>query len=123
MATVLAELGLDDVCDGVVAGSLRGGSGELLESRSPIDGRLLGSVRQASAEEYEKVVQISQESFRSWVTRVCGSPSRRSPDSELLIRWQSITYLDWETEVKHRELEGGIPFLSEIAGTLLRITR
>ena len=44
------------------------GEGELLESLSPADGALIGSVRAASAEEYDDVIRAAQKAFREWRT-------------------------------------------------------
>jgi len=41
-------------------------SGALLESISPIDGNLIGSVKQASAQDYEKVVKAASKAFIEW---------------------------------------------------------
>jgi aldehyde dehydrogenase (NAD+) len=42
------------------------GSGELIESFSPVDGSLIGKVSQTSAQDYEKVVQEAEKGFKSW---------------------------------------------------------
>lgn len=41
-------------------------SGKVLESYSPIDGKLIGSVKQASAQDYEKVVKTASKAFIEW---------------------------------------------------------
>jgi len=41
-------------------------SGTLLESYSPIDGNLIGSIKQASAADYEKVVKTATKAFVEW---------------------------------------------------------
>ena len=38
----------------------------MLESYSPIDGKLIGSVKQASAQDYEKVVKTASKAFIEW---------------------------------------------------------
>jgi len=43
-----------------------GGSGPMLEKHSPIDGSLLGRVRQASPADYEKAVTAAQAAFLEW---------------------------------------------------------
>ncbi len=43
-----------------------GGSGEVLAKHSPIDGTLLGRVRQASPDDYDRAVQAAQTAFARW---------------------------------------------------------
>ena len=44
------------------------GSGDVLEDRSPIDGRVIGKIRQANEAEYEKVASRAHEAFLAWRT-------------------------------------------------------
>lgn len=41
-------------------------NGEKIESYSPVDGKLIGSVVAADKESYEKVIHAAQEAFRKW---------------------------------------------------------
>ena len=50
---------------GVFAGTW-GGSGPVLEKYSPVDGSLLGKVRQASAADYENAASAAQTAFLAW---------------------------------------------------------
>jgi aldehyde dehydrogenase (NAD+) len=50
---------------GVFAGAW-GGSGAVLAKHSPIDGSLLGRVRQATPEDYEAAVTAAQKAFLAW---------------------------------------------------------
>jgi aldehyde dehydrogenase (NAD+) len=59
------RLGLKQINHGVFGGEWIG-SGKALSSVSPNDGRELASVRTATAEEYEKVVQRAQVAFQKW---------------------------------------------------------
>jgi aldehyde dehydrogenase (NAD+) len=43
-----------------------GGSGAVLEKRSPIDGSVIGRVRQASPADYERTVAAAQRAFEAW---------------------------------------------------------
>ena len=43
-----------------------GGAGPLLEKRSPVDGSLLGRVRQAAPADYEKAAAAAQAAFLAW---------------------------------------------------------
>ncbi|MDI1319797.1 MAG: aldehyde dehydrogenase family protein [bacterium] len=61
------KLGLSQVATnhGVFAGAW-GGSGAVLQKHSPIDGSLLGRVRQATPEDYEMAVAAAHRAFLAW---------------------------------------------------------
>jgi aldehyde dehydrogenase (NAD+) len=67
MQSVLEKLGLTEENPGVFCGEWRG-SGKVFEKRSPIDGRLLGRIREASGEDYERTITRAQEAFEKWRT-------------------------------------------------------
>ncbi len=62
---VLKKLGLDGENPGAYCGEWLG-RGELLRSISPIDGQVLGTVRTATAAEYEQTVERAQSAFQEW---------------------------------------------------------
>lgn len=66
---LLNLLGVQDVNSGVSTGAhwLRG-EGALLESHSPVDGALIGTVRGASKAEYEAAITTAQQGFVEWRT-------------------------------------------------------
>jgi aldehyde dehydrogenase (NAD+) len=49
-------------------------SGKILESYSPVDGKLIGSVKQASQNDYEKVMLQAEHAFKQW--RLIPAPRR-----------------------------------------------
>jgi aldehyde dehydrogenase (NAD+) len=63
---VLEALDLVGDQDGAGTGGWSGGGEKLLESVSPIDGRVIGRVRLAGKEDLERVVRKAAEAFRSW---------------------------------------------------------
>lgn len=67
MKNVLKSLHIEDLNNGVSTGleSWEGG-GEVLSSYSPVDGALIAKVRQASADDYEKVISKAEEAFKIW---------------------------------------------------------
>lgn len=75
MKDILKDLGLSDVNPGAGTGTtwLQSG-GEILESVSPIDGRIIGRVRQASAADYDKVAARARAAFQEW--RMVPAPER-----------------------------------------------
>ncbi|HWL93158.1 MAG TPA: aldehyde dehydrogenase family protein, partial [Phycisphaerae bacterium] len=73
MQDILKRLGLESVNPGVFNGDWMG-SDVKLDSHSPIDGRLIASVAQATPDEYEKTVVAARRAFESW--RVVPAPQR-----------------------------------------------
>src|ERR1051326_624868 len=73
MQKLLEKLGLSDENAGVFDGVWRGG-GATFDKISPIDGRRLGSVRAASADDYKKALSRAHEAFEKW--RVTPGPVR-----------------------------------------------
>lgn len=75
MSDVLKKLGIEKVNFGACYGKwLENKEGDLLESISPVDGRVIASVHQASEEDYEKVVAKAGEAFKTW--RMVPAPRR-----------------------------------------------
>src|ERR1043165_9066971 len=66
-AAALKVLGLGKINLGVFDGNLSG-SGKLLQSYSPNDGSLLGEVRTATPEEYERALKRAAAAFEKWKT-------------------------------------------------------
>src|SRR5713101_7441066 len=64
-ATLLARLGLNQTNPGAFCGEWLG-SGKLLRSVSPIDGRTVATVRTATPAQYERTVKRAQEAFQQW---------------------------------------------------------
>ncbi len=72
-AALFEMLGLAEENGGAFNGEWFG-SGKVLEDRSPIDGSLIGTVKQCDAEDYEKVITRAQAAFLKW--RVEPAPRR-----------------------------------------------
>ena len=66
-ATFLKKLGLKKLNDGTSTGlkSLKGKAGKI-NSYSPVDGKLIGSVSITSKSDYEKVIKTAQKAFVEW---------------------------------------------------------
>ncbi len=62
----LARLGLKEMNEGTSTGSNNFSSGDVLESYSPVDGKLIGKVKCSTAEDYEKVMTSATEAFKNW---------------------------------------------------------
>jgi aldehyde dehydrogenase (NAD+) len=66
----LKNLGLQDVNLGTSTGSNNFSTGELLESYSPVDGKLIGKVKATTKEDYEKVMATATEAFKTFRTAI-----------------------------------------------------
>src|SRR4051812_37630708 len=64
---LLKKLGLKATNPGVFWGEW-GGSGRVLESVSPIDGKVIAKIQTGTAADYEKVVTRAQKAFQQWQT-------------------------------------------------------
>ncbi|RMH71751.1 MAG: aldehyde dehydrogenase family protein [Gemmatimonadetes bacterium] len=64
----LQKLGINDINSGAYCGEWLETSGTVLEVKTPIDGSVIGKVKQASAEDYEKVIQKAGDAFKVWRT-------------------------------------------------------
>lgn len=74
MQEILARLGLSAEEPGAGAAGWTGGAGEILESISPIDGKVLGRVRTAGLGDYDTVASCAQAAFERW--RMVPAPKR-----------------------------------------------
>jgi aldehyde dehydrogenase (NAD+) len=72
--SVLNKLGVKEVNDGTSTGSKSYGSGELIESYSPVDGELIGKVSTTTPQEFDKVIETAKEAFKEF--RQIPSPKR-----------------------------------------------
>ncbi|MBI5510539.1 MAG: aldehyde dehydrogenase family protein [Deltaproteobacteria bacterium] len=74
MRDILSELGIEATNSGASAGGFFDTHGEIIESVSPIDGKPIAKIRQATAEDYERAMQVGLEAFATW--RTLGAPKR-----------------------------------------------
>lgn len=94
------NLGLGDLNSGVSSGNewLKG-TGLLTESKTPVDGSVIAQIKNASLEDYEKVMAGAQNSFREWrsvpapqrgeIVRQIGNSVREAKDDlGKLISWE-----------------------------------
>ncbi len=64
----LKELGVKDINEGTSTGSKNFSSGEVIESYSPVDGKLIGKVKTTTKEDYDKVLDAATSAFQTWRT-------------------------------------------------------
>jgi aldehyde dehydrogenase (NAD+) len=62
----LSLLGVKKTNDGTSIGLTSFGGGEEINSLSPVDGSIIGSVTVTTSEEYEKVMQAATSAFKEW---------------------------------------------------------
>ncbi len=65
MQELLSKFGIESVSPGGFCGEWIG-SGDTLESLSPITGKVIGAVKQVTPEEYERIVARAHEAFLNW---------------------------------------------------------
>ena len=68
MHKTLKALGLKEINDGCSTGQSWFAGGEILESYSPVDGKLIAKVKTATQEDYQKIVRTATEAFKYWKT-------------------------------------------------------
>ena len=62
----LKRLGINELNHGSSTGSESSGGGEKINSYSPVDGALIGSVTSTTQEEYEAIIKTAQAAFSTW---------------------------------------------------------
>ena len=70
----LNDLGVKTLNKGTSTGLNFFGNGEIIESYSPVDGKLIGKVITTTKEDFEKVMESAQAAFTSW--RIVPAPQR-----------------------------------------------
>jgi aldehyde dehydrogenase (NAD+) len=74
MQDILKTLGLSAVNDGTSTGLKFMGSGEVISSYSPVDGKHIADVKSTTKEEYEQVILTAQKAYQEW--RLMPAPKR-----------------------------------------------
>ncbi|MBT8265660.1 MAG: aldehyde dehydrogenase family protein [Bacteroidia bacterium] len=70
----LNKLGVKQVNDGTSTGSNWFSNGELIDSYSPVDGQLIGSVKSTTPDDYSKMMDAATSAFKTW--RIMPAPQR-----------------------------------------------
>ncbi len=74
MKEALEQLGVKDINDGTSTGITNFASGQILESFSPVDGKLIGSVKMTTEADYDKVMDKATAAFKEF--RMMPAPQR-----------------------------------------------
>ncbi|RLD26132.1 MAG: aldehyde dehydrogenase family protein [Bacteroidetes bacterium] len=64
----LNQLGIKGINEGTSTGSNNFSNGDLIESYSPVDGKLIGSVKSTTIEDYEQMMSVASSAFKTWRT-------------------------------------------------------
>ncbi len=70
----LSQLGLKEINGGTSTGSVSFSNGNIIESYSPVDGKLIGRLKATTKEDYKKVIIAATEAFKTW--RMMPAPHR-----------------------------------------------
>ncbi|MBL4905700.1 MAG: aldehyde dehydrogenase family protein, partial [Flavobacteriaceae bacterium] len=62
----LLELGIQDINNGTSTGSNNFSNGDIIESYSPVDGKLIGKVKTTTKEDYERVMNTATKAYKSF---------------------------------------------------------
>ncbi|MBK7668578.1 MAG: aldehyde dehydrogenase family protein [Sphingobacteriaceae bacterium] len=66
MEKTLKTLGLKETNDGCSTGQNWFSNGEVIESYSPVDGKLIGKVKTATKQDYDKLIKTASDAFLYW---------------------------------------------------------
>ena len=64
----LKELGVKPLNEGTSTGSNWFSNGDIIESRSPVDGKLIGKVKTTTKDDFEKLMKVATTAFKTWRT-------------------------------------------------------
>lgn len=70
----LQQLGVQPINEGTSTGSDNFSSGDIIESYSPVDGKLIGKVKTTTKADYDKVMEAATAAFKTW--RMMPAPQR-----------------------------------------------
>lgn len=70
----LEQLGIKDINDGTSTGISNFASGEILESYSPVDGKLIGKIKMSTKADYDQVMEKATAAFKDF--RLMPAPQR-----------------------------------------------
>ncbi|MEO5788647.1 aldehyde dehydrogenase family protein [Gelidibacter sp.] len=62
----LKQLGVKDINEGTSTGSNNFSNGAVIESYSPVDGKLIGKVKTTTRADYDKVIDAAISAFKTW---------------------------------------------------------
>src|SRR5262245_51127900 len=125
MDASLKKLGLKAINPGVFDGAW-GGSGTVVESISPIDGKVIARVRQANVEDYDRAILAALAAFHKWRTRPAplrGETMRRLGNALRAVKADLARLVTWETGKILAESEGEVQEMIDICDFAVGLSR
>ena len=125
MQEILTKLGIEAVNPGGFAGEWMG-SGEKLDSVSPINGKIIASVTQATPEEYDAISARAHEAFLEW--RSVPAPVRGETVRQLGLALREMkselgALVSWEMGKIRAEGEGEVQEMIDICDFAVGLSR
>lgn len=127
MKNILKELGIKNANAGVSTGSKWiPSSGPVLKSYSPVDGKLIATVRSADEKSFRKVVEVSKKAFAQW--RLVPAPKRgevvRQVGEALRVRKEALGMLvSYEMGKSYQEGLGEVQEMIDICDFAVGLSR
>jgi aldehyde dehydrogenase (NAD+) len=125
--SVLQELGMQDINPGVCTGTKWiETSGEVLTSYSPADGRPIASIRQATRDDYDKVVSQAKAAFKEW--RMIPAPHRGEIIRKIGLELRKFKkplgmLVSWEMGKVYQEGQGEVQEMIDICDFAVGLSR
>ena len=126
MNAMLKNLGINEVNAGGFDGTWIDDKGGLLESISPIDGKVIAKVQQVSESGYEKVIVKAREAFKIW--RMVPAPKRGEIVRQLALELRKYKkdlghLVSWEMGKIRAEGEGEVQEMIDVADFAVGLSR
>ena len=125
MQQILDKLGIEPVTPGGFCGEWLG-SGEKLDSVSPIDGKTIASVMQVTVDEYDRIAARAQEAFLKWRTMPAparGETVRRLGNALRDVKSELGALVTWEMGKIRAEGEGEVQEMIDICDFAVGLSR
>jgi aldehyde dehydrogenase (NAD+) len=125
--SVLTRLGIKEINKGASTGfTWLDTKGDLLESYSPVDGKLIAKIQQGTDKDYEVIVTKAQAAFKSW--RMIPAPKRgeivRQIGNELRLYKEDLGYLvSYEMGKSYQEGLGEVQEMIDICDFAVGLSR
>ncbi|RMD97723.1 MAG: aldehyde dehydrogenase family protein [Deltaproteobacteria bacterium] len=127
MEQILSNLGIEAVNHGGFHGKwLSETEGGILDSVSPIDGRVIARVHQVTEKDYERVIEKAQDAFRQW--RLVPAPRRGEVVRQIALELRKHkkdlgALVSWEMGKIRAEGEGEVQEMIDIADFAVGLSR
>jgi len=102
------------------------GQGDLIESFSPVDGKLIGKVSQTTAEDYEKVISTARQGFaewRQWTAPARGEVVRQFNEELRRLKAPLGTLVSYEMGKSYQEGLGEVQEMIDICDFAVGLSR